>query len=423
MNKNASLILAAIIAFGLTLRCGNETKPEKTDNQDSITKLDTKILAPNRIDPIEAMNNPSKHAWDLFLLVNHPAKDFKKERGIPDSNKKIGDPGYALWETWKNANEVFLDDGQEPPVWNDYSLDPYLSGKQLILEGSTAQLLRDINSAKSKDSIGELEHRFALNPQIFLDPDGHFEDGAGGETRMNKSTFDFIVKHELYNLDGQYKFREDYLKTGGQNPMSFDMESMEVKAMWKKLSKEELQNNIDKKYYVAIDSNGDKFGLVSLHIITKEIPNWFWCTFRHKDGPAPEIPSVDGYGQPNILKGTFWENYELSGTQTSYTDARGKDIKLSDPITESGFEQSSCMSCHALSVIGPGAMPQEPDPITKNGRMLFLRPEAYPPGRKNMETYGTPLEKIFFDEKGKEKFVQLDFLYSLAFRAKKKKGS
>src|SRR5688572_13887170 len=78
-------------------------------------------VTPSRED---AMNFPSKHAWNLFQLVNHPAKDVSQGRGIPDLDKPIGEPGTTVvWETWRlSEKEVFLEGGAKPPDWDDTSL-------------------------------------------------------------------------------------------------------------------------------------------------------------------------------------------------------------------------------------------------------------------------------------------------------------
>ena len=89
--------------------------------------------APIRAD---ALDFPSKHAWDLFLMLSHPAVDRQIERGRADCTKPIGTPGTtAVWETWRNAGkgedvpgEVFLKDGKEPPHWNDNEIKDYKPG-------------------------------------------------------------------------------------------------------------------------------------------------------------------------------------------------------------------------------------------------------------------------------------------------------
>ncbi|WP_422861312.1 hypothetical protein [Flagellimonas sp. W118] len=407
-----SIPIATIVFLLLAISCNKKPKTKE------ISQIEyQKILNP---DPINAMNNPSKHAWDLFLQVNHPAKDFKLERGVPDLNKKIGDPGIAVWETWKHAgSEVFLDNGGTPPVWEDFSLDPFLNNKGKTLEASTSTLIKNLNEAKVGVSSFEVIQNFTKTLQEFHGEDGIFGTG-GGETRMNKSTFDFIVENELYNTQGLYKFREDYLNTpeGKREPLAFDKESIEVKAMWRGFSQDELDNNLDNRFYVATDSDGKKYGLTSLHIITKDVPNWFWCSFRQIDGKEPQIPEVDNYGPPKELKGTFWEYYKLSGTQTTFTDPKGDPSLLSDTYIEDGFEHSSCISCHSLSVVGgPGSL------LEDGGTLLFVEPHviaASYDGRPG-QFIGTPEPEWFKNTEGKENLIPLDFVYSLSFRAKPKK--
>ncbi len=396
--------LAVMFTFPLVLLISTQCSNSENNTRKELLPVQTITSKVVKLDPIEAAQNPSKHAWDLFLYVNHPAIDYRKGRGIPDSTKSIGDSGIVNWETWKHAGtEVFLDDGRIPPPWEDFSLDPYLNKKGKILERSTAGLIADLKTKKIKNNLESIQS-FTDHFRVQFNPDDGLI-GRGGETRMNKSTFDFILKNELYYQQGIMKFRADYLQSqvNKRKPMTFNNDAIEVKGMWREFSAQDLSQNIDKKFYTATDENGRKFGLTSLHIITKELPNWFWCSFRQKDGPVPAVPSVDDYGQPTQIKGTFWENYELSGTQIAFTDSRGMPIKLSDPLVEDGFEQSSCISCHSTAVIGP-----------KGGMLLFTQVDA-----RDGQITGTPKIEWFTDPQ-KNELVQTDFVFSIPFRAKER---
>src|SRR5262245_3031509 len=100
MNRYATLIVLGLIA---QVTIAGEIVPTRTD----------------------AMDNPSKHAWELFMLLNHPAKDPKAHgRGVQDWSVPIGSPGTTVtWETWRLAStEVFLEKGKKPPEWDDMSL-------------------------------------------------------------------------------------------------------------------------------------------------------------------------------------------------------------------------------------------------------------------------------------------------------------
>jgi hypothetical protein len=73
-----------------------------------------------------ALNQPDKFAWDLFTKINHPA-DLNASRGTPDLTKRLGEPGPAVWETWKLARtEVFLENGCKLPNWDDQPPTPKL---------------------------------------------------------------------------------------------------------------------------------------------------------------------------------------------------------------------------------------------------------------------------------------------------------
>lgn len=261
-----------------------------------------------------------------------------------------------MWETWKLARtEVFLPSGCKPPAWEDTSLDVTLAAnaagrKSFDLPKSTV-----IRALMAGATPAQAIDRVQVNRLLKADiPDGLFGSG-GGKTRMNRATFEFIANnpagYELYNIEGQETLYQD-VSSGKTKALSFPTDAIEVKAMWTLLSETEKAAGKDKRYHLSTGQDGLTYKLVSLHIITKDVPKWFWSSFRQIDGPLPEIPSVDETGRPQILHGTKWEFYELSGTQTDFTDEMGRPIMLSDPHIEDGFQNSSCISCHALATIG-----------------------------------------------------------------------
>ncbi len=120
-----------------------------------------------------------------------------------------------------------------------------------------------------------------------------------------------------------------------------------------------------------------------------------------------QLPSVDRFSCPtaphncegipaNIgLEGTKWANYRLRGTQVDYINSLGEPTKLSNSILEQGFQQSSCISCHAKA--GAGQMFGD---TTSQDERDFAPPK---PG-------------FFNDEDGKTRFMQTDFVWSLTQR-------
>jgi len=336
----------------------------------------------------EALHEPDKHAWALFVAVSHPA-DLKAPRGTPDKTKKLGDPGKVVWETWKLARtEVFKDDGSDPGVW-------------------------DTPAAPSRD-LSDPPKSQIVTAGLNLKPRPLFDIGeTGNETRQNCSTFKFIVEKTLYNIEGQEEFMKNASARGEK--LSFPIESMEVKASWRKFTEAEAKTDLVRQYYTVVDDNKTVWGLATLHILTKELPNWFWTSFRNKNGPTPKFPKGDSAGMPEVVKKTVWENYELSGSQTNFVDTDGRTIILSDPIIESGFEKSSCMTCHAhagIRRIADGKRDEMPFSFGLDVDFEVLTP------------IGAPEPRLFLENSGRtgvdQSVFQQDFLFSLR-RAKNKR--
>jgi hypothetical protein len=354
----------------------------------------------------DAFNAPSKHAWNLFQLANHPAQDPKLGRGLPDLSKKIGAPGTTVvWETWRlSETEVFLEKGIKPPAWDDLTLPGGpVTGK--VPEPSKSELLKILKSKPAIKNSQGVKAFLASNLKPMFDPiDGVFAGQGGfGESRMNRATYEFVRDNGLYSIEGQQRYASDFI-AGKKPAISFPVDAMEVKAAWIEFTESDLKAGKDKTFYTA-EFKRKKFGLAALHIITKDMPNWFWATFHHKDAPIPEpqfghgIGNGDKFGTPPAVKGTIWENYQLGGTQTEFVDSMGQPTMLSDALIEKGFVQSSCISCHARATASP----------SNSFPTLGSRP-----------VLGIPTASDFIKD-GKPKLMQLDFLFSLPFRAKSEK--
>ncbi len=356
-------------------------------------------LAFAQMQPIrsEAMDDPNKHAWDLFVALNWPAKNPQtdKVRGVPDPSKPFGAPGTTtVWETWREATpEVFTLDGSRPPNdFNDLSLiDKFPNAK--VPEPAHSQ---DVEAAVEKRAAA------ANGPHILFNPDdGIAAVGSGGfgETRMNKATYDFVLKNGLYSRDGQIAYAQAFI--GRTKPaLVFPPDSIEVKAAWIKLSPEQIAKGEDRNFYVAT-YNKEKYGLATLHITTKDMPNWFWSTFHHQSITGSGFENGDNSKKPAVVKGTVWDNYVLGGVQTDFITPFGDPTLLSDAYIEQDFRRSSCITCHARASRG------------LDGKGLS---GATP-------SIGIPNPQEFEDVSGNLSRLPLDFLFSLQVRARPVKGN
>jgi hypothetical protein len=369
---------------------------------------------------------PSKHAWDLFVSLNHPAKDKSMGRGVADCSKPFGAAGTtSVWETWRNARtEVYLSDGREPPLWDDTTLP-------------------DEKAAQ----VPELPIKVpAGGPLIFFSPeDGVFHNAGGfGETRLNRSTYEFVRSQCLFSIEGQKRYAAA-VEAGKKPLIEFPPDSIEVKAAWLDFDKPEANKPpipADKRgtYYTA-EFQGKKFGLIALHVLTKDLKNWFWATFRHKDAPTEDFGGhePDNYGPPKEVTGTLWDNYRLGGTQTDFTSPTGERTILSDHYVEFGFQRSSCITCHATASISreitvpPAGRPFTSLPNGQAKAVCSITPgegddldfckqqlgeDAFKPGTGTLVLERGVPDPKWFQKDGKPFYLQTDFVWSIPFRGR-----
>jgi hypothetical protein len=350
----------------------------------------------------EALDAPEKHAWDLFLAAVHPAKDPKLARGEPDCAKSLGAPGTtSVWETWRLARtEVFLEDGAEPPAWDDLSLPTGYLGTT----PDSGLKLGEKPGPKSKSFDPEEDQ------SVFVD------HGGIGETRMNKATYAFIKENCLWSFDGLSRYSKAVIDEK-KLPITFPADSQEVKAVWIEFTPDDLKAGREKSYYHIIHA-GKTYGMTSFHILTKDTPNWFWATFHHRETPDNPDEVKSKYPLPNRAKNTVWANYVLGGTQVDFVTPIGSPTVLSDYYIEYEFTKSSCITCHA-SAHG------HPEPARSLDGKLVRTPgggiAAAREGPLQTLDVGVPNATAFL-KNGKPYFIQTDFLWSIPFRAKEEKN-
>jgi hypothetical protein len=339
-------------------------------------------------DSNPALNTPDEFNWQLFVQISQAAPTQNKvgPKNVTTNN--------VLWETWANDPDTFP---QSPdpskcnvpnpnpnncPVWPGTTTPP-----KKILRPSTQQLFRQQQRnlrLSSQREVQLLQGRklTAATPQISV--------GGSEEVRRNKSSFTFIVTNGLWYQQGLKAAFEKGVQ------VSFPIDAIEVKARWTPLSS--CQNTT---YHCNYDSNGNAFGLIALHIMSKAVPNWTWATWEYVGNPGrcdyigcrdafgmlpqyqttppnPQLnqgyPSTTSQLSPALLQmlgtiGPEWVNYRLKGSQIDFTDATGRATLLGNSITEAGFVQtSSCMTCHAQASVDSTGLFNQTLGFTPNGQ-------------------------------------------------------
>jgi plastocyanin len=383
-----------------------------------------------------AVNQPFEYAWRLFFFVSRQAKPGTA--GEVDETKptiRDYDPDKpVVWETWANAtgglflrsgetntSEVYKDGGVDPGPWERLPrstlvakrLDPNTT---TLLANARRGLLQFGLSDPSRGPISVLSHPSVTDPREF-------------EVRMNRSTYETIRKGRLYSVEGLAAKFEEAKRSNNIKIVQFELESKEVKAKWVKLT-----NEADKQRYHwrTIDTRQpdgttkpEVWGLSGLHIITKDVPDWFWTDFEHVNQEPAALaegrPSVDpttrgpnapsgSNGVRRETVGSKWEHYRLRGVQLHFFDQFGNATELSNTLIEplkSG--PSSCITCHAKAAVSnrvnhtTAGFPFMIDALNADFVAGAPDPKLY---RKD----GKPDGEILY--------VPTDFLWSMAFRAR-----
>jgi hypothetical protein len=258
----------------------------------------------------------------------------------------------------------------------------------------------------------------------------------GEEVRSNRCTYQFILDKGLYSVEGIESIVGKALNPRAPNPdaITFPNGAQEVKAKWVRISE------ADKPRYhwraLKVDKETQIWGLVGMHITTKDLPNWFWASFEHVDTEKyAELPSRDSTTRgPNALRragdregvrletvGRKWEYYRLRGTQIDFTTGRRPTILANSQI-EHGFQQSSsCITCHSRAAASLRRFRPDLPPCQPNTLPVFLSsmedPQLDNEGAIRFGPIGAPDPAWFRVDGARNRYVQTDFLWTIPFRA------
>lgn len=270
--------------------------------------------------PSAAQADFDRYSWQLFIALNWPM--LAGQRGQPDCNRPLGSPGPTVWQSYKDVNEIFLPNGQNPGPWNSP-----MSARSLGLINIAA--LKNTSVVQSVDqAVG-----------------GWLIDQRGNPTyyalAANEVSYDYIVQNRFY---------DETVVSQARN-IAFPTQATEIKAAWRVLTPQDnAARYLTTRAQVAqFDSQGQAtgttvtatLGLVGLHIIVKApgYPQWVWSTFEQVDN----VPGGSGSASPY-----------------SYYDASAPASRVN---------QSPCnwqqKGENLICVPKPGTTFQTPDPLTR----------------------------------------------------------
>lgn len=385
---------------------------------------------PRGVDPAVPMNQPDRFAWELFTEVNVKAPAAYQQT-INDGGKTFT-TNSAVWETWPDDPWTFPEnpDPANPPKWPDA---PY--AKRLHAKGKGNRITHSAHQAP-----------------------GFVLDTGGEEVHRNRATFEYVVHNSLWYTQGVAAF----VAKGA--PVNFPTDSLEVKGNWIAIKESDKG-----KYHWNYDEQGKLWGLVSMHVTSKALPNWFWATFEsvYNPGRCDFIGCADCFGTvpafvksndcptnnqacPSTLIGQLYpagtitpalealfqnrgysgdwlsqyRNYRLKGSQTNFTTSTGQPVLVGNSVTESSFLQTaSCITCHsraAVDAAGKSAFPffgeAQPLPlqnaIPANANNNFQTQDTTFNGAPNPSWFTT------YTSNGPVNiYTQMDFVWAIPFQA------
>jgi hypothetical protein len=327
LTRSAARLLRASITlvFSYATLLIAQSSPTPSPTPWSGTPVVQPIIPPDsRGTNQSAFNNL---AWQQFIALNWVADPNSPGQPDPSVSPSAfgtqGDTRPLVWETFKEASEVFQPNAQTPSPWNAARTLP-----AALRSRADTSALKSTSKFGSKGLIGV--SKFAGGPGLDL---SEFQEAfAGGswltaqakmdnyltlyEKRLNEDEFNYITMNQLYNAANQGPFAQSKglnLPDGSAAFSSYGtVGAIEVKAAWIELDDETLWPlfKISQAYVSYPSSNGPTppklvtVGLVGLHIIRKT-PNaqqFVWSTFEHLNN-APSTTDI----QKKALKA--WYTY------------------------------------------------------------------------------------------------------------------
>jgi len=319
--------------------------------------------------------DPTAHAWRVFGEICHQAS--AGGRGVPDPTKlgvdDYDDDRAVVWETW--AEFDFAD--RNSPAERAEPSRGEMSGK-VAASASSTQQSRPRCSADDLvlESATGAERRVVSTIQIRISPPAH--DFIRSQGFHRRTTYQVLFDTECHAADPQ-KIRACH---GAQA----------IKARWHPLG-----DSADRSQYHWRLFNGHAYGLVALHVMSRDTPTWFWFTLSHTPTPDPQR-------RKSGEKPSKWHHYTLLGTQTGFVDRGGIPTQLRNERIEQNQFEVSCVTCHAYAG------------VERNGR-----PSTLPFERADLR--GVPNPEFLWDSSactdenaGRQRMKRLttDFLWSLA---------
>ncbi|MEM8993936.1 MAG: hypothetical protein AAGF23_04010 [Acidobacteriota bacterium] len=310
-SKRAA-VLGAILA--LCLLCLSCTNSNNRPPRPTFECMGFPTLAPNLPFDVDVPDHPNVQcfAWQEFIALNWPA--LAGQAGVPDRSRLANTWGDAsdttptVWETYKEAHEIFLPNAATPAPWNRRDLmrsfaTPFKADtitRGLEARQLTLQNLPDAQGLQVLRLKSKVSPRLSQTQQAF----GGTLTGQNGKLTyysiaINRKAFDYIVGARLYDAAEQLGTAIDFpVGRTGLGPEPAQEGAIIVKSAWLDLTGytpiQRLRFHTVEACLVEEDAcRWTEVGLVGLHILqkTETFGQWTWATFEQVNN-APDREEV-----------------------------------------------------------------------------------------------------------------------------------
>ena len=402
----------------------------------------------------ELQNWPAE-PWPLCTSDGGNCCDPTSTSNDPDHCPSF--PATGMADALKSAAPLLDSDGNEKSARNQRKMVSQFFEENAMLVRAGAPRGKGVAPAVVKSSVDALPECSSSQIKSILPDDpqsiGRVLRQTNSEITIRNAPFhDYLFENDLYNTEGlkntynnnagnqranapfhQGNQSASQGSSGSLYRVDLPPDAIMIKSNWvsatlvdaiqRRYPKETVQFGAPDDYIrhpfmtQITTANGDKCKLqdshylMSFHVSSKDIPQWVWATFEHKNNPgrcdytgcndsfgflaqqpdgtasnfiAPNQRSDQLAQSSTVLEndmqyaagsvsaglkallraqgvatgqqsGVFanptdvaWANYRLKGSQVDFTDHQGRPTHLGNSITEAGFmTRSSCVGCHA----------------------------------------------------------------------------
>jgi hypothetical protein len=297
MRRKAVFLVGLIVAlFAIALAAvpkkathNQASRNSLPDVQAAVPKPSVSPNAPFVVPRPQAFHPPFDwFSWETFIAINWPAATDPASglpvRGQPDLNKKIGDTGWRVWETFKADWETFGNGSvaPQPTAWTSWQVNGNMNP---CTTSSTVGKKKSLVMVSKMDSVISSVNEANAGPLI--DSNGNY---VRYEILLNSAEYNTIIDpNNKWYLSNNIPLQVSF-PSSTSSPAAYG--ALEVKAAWRELVPG--KDDVSRYYSVSatiLDPGSPPtcrdavMGLIGLHIAVKTLPfkEWVWATFEQED--------------------------------------------------------------------------------------------------------------------------------------------